>query len=140
MTVEIQHFKDTLNYTPAVEIISKAQYELIASGFSEPLISILWDDELVLALIDGEPVGFITWKYSAWMRMVNIHLGWVDPMHRRQGVYTKCWEALVEKAREAGAVNISGSTHMDNTVMRRAAQNLGREELSVNLMYRIPPK
>ncbi len=134
MDIEIKHYSG-LNYTPAVLLAAEAQYSLLSENMSEPLISTFWDDEIILATIDNDSAGLILWKYSEWVKTVNIHIGYVRPKYRRFGVYRKMWYALIDKAREAKAKNIMGTTHIDNIGMRETARSLGRKEISVNLVY-----
>ncbi|SRR6266404_505712 len=136
LTIEIAHYKG-LNYTPAVCLATKVQAELIASGKSEPLLSVGWDDNAIVASINEKEVGLITWRYIEWIRTVNIHLGWVDPEYRRNGIYSQMWRELVQKARDLEAKCITGTTHMDNYAMRKVARSMGRVEISINLSYRL---
>jgi GNAT superfamily N-acetyltransferase len=134
--IEIVHHKG-LNYTPAACLAARVQAELISTNQSEPVLSVGWDDNAILAVVDGKAIGIITWIYSEWAKTVSIHLGWVDPEYRRKGVYLQMWKELVQKARDSGAKNIIGTTHMDNHAMRKTAKALGRTELSVNMVYRL---
>jgi GNAT superfamily N-acetyltransferase len=137
MTYEIKHY-DGINYTPAIQLIVEAQADLLRTGKSEPLLSALWDNQVVAAFEGDYCIGVITWNYSAWVKTASINIGYVDKNYRRKGIYRMLWDELVIKAREKGAVNITGSTHLDNAAMRAAAKALGRIESSVNLLYRIP--
>src|SRR5689334_11700310 len=96
--IEIKCFEQPINYTPACEVSVKAQAALFEERLSEPVLSLYWDNNAIVAFDGNESVGVISWKYSEWMRTVNVHMTWVDKRHRRRGIYKMLWEALVREA------------------------------------------
>lgn len=136
MEIDIVHYNG-INYTPIVTLIAKAQLNLLLDGMSEPLISIFWDDDLIAAFVENKPVGFISYKYSEYIKTVNIHIGWVEPEYRRTGIYRQMWDELVIKSRDLKAKHIMSTTHLKNHQMRATAKKLGRNEISINLSYKL---
>jgi RimJ/RimL family protein N-acetyltransferase len=134
--IDITHYHG-FNNTPAAIIAVKVQLELLESGFSAPLISLFYEDQIILATIkpSTEPVGVMIWKHYEWIKTVQIHLSYVTSGFRRRGVYRRMWDELLIKARETNAKIIESTIHIDNHAMRAVAKSLGHTERSINLSY-----
>jgi hypothetical protein len=137
--IQTRHYEG-INHTPAVELLVRAQSELLRDGLVIPQVMIFWDDRAVVAFSeDDRAIGVISYA-KPWGRELDIRLGYVLPEHRRLGVYRLMWDALVVKARELGATSIVGATRAENTAMRRTAAALQREELGIILRYTVDPR
>ena len=111
--------------------VNKALRELDELGWGpEGGGSFYYKDKIITAVWSEQIVGFITFRYeddgTLW-----IMLGWVDPAHRRQGLYRQLWNKLLAHARTTKALYIAGSTHIDNLPMREFFKSVGREERTV---------
>ncbi len=91
-----------------------------------------WKDKAICAVLDGEIIGFIAYRLEDGDGALSLMCGYVVPMYRRGGVYTKLWSKLVEIAKESKCARIWGSTHVDNKPMREFYKKLGRVETHVN--------
>lgn len=81
-------------------------------------------------------VGVLTWVYFENTRTVWVWQSYVKPEYRGRGIYRKMWHAMVEYARdELKARKIESGTHVNNTVMRKVAEKMGRREIAVVLSF-----
>jgi GNAT superfamily N-acetyltransferase len=135
--VKIEHYTG-LDHTPATAFACRAHAELLSEG-GEQAVALHWSYNVILASISGKPVGVIVWFEQKETRGLWLQLGYVAPEHRKQGVYGKLWRAVVDKAREQGALFIRSATGMGNETMRAVAKSQGRRELAVSLIYDVPP-
>jgi hypothetical protein len=135
--VRIEHY-DGINRTPALRLALTAQLELLSLGLCEPLLNVFWDQKAIVAFDEAEPIGVITWQHQAWLKQIDVAIGYVVPQHRRERVYTHMWAALVEKAQELKVPQICGTTQMSNKPMRITAIKQDRCELGVVLRYAVP--
>ena len=133
-------FYDGINNTPAMDIALEAWNDIRNSGMSDNTISLHFEQKAFLAMNGDVPIGIIIVERFDYMKMVQIRIGWVTPAHRGTGVYRKLFEAVVEKAREWGAVEVLGVTRPHNNKMRMVARSLGRVEVGVILRYMIVNK
>lgn len=137
--IKIEHV-DQIGGTPIIAFAVKAWMDELQAGLIDDTVqAVNWDDRAAVAYEDVllGPVGIITYSKSDWLKKTNIKLGYVRPEHRQRGVYRKLWDALVVKSRELGMLAIDGSTHVDNSVMRKVAERLGRTEHSINLSFKL---
>lgn len=132
-------FYDGLSRTPAYELAITGHLELLERGRAENVVAVLWDHKAVVGFVDGLPVGVITFQHTAWMKQIDIAIGYVRPEFRRRGLYRAMWAALVEKAQELKAEVIFGGTAIDNAELRATAKALGRVEMAVVLKFTVPP-
>lgn len=135
---------DGITNTPAMPLLARAWNEI---GIEHPGAlcgcPISWDDNAFVAVeigADGAEIliGVLSWKKHAWNKSAFVNVGWVDPAHRRTGVYRLLWSALVERAVALNLCKVEGMTSIENNVMRAAAARLGRVESTVMLVYRLP--
>lgn len=139
MIITIKTF-DGINHTPAVELLARAQYELIRDRLVFPNVLMFWDDQAIVGFLEDQPVGVISFSNTSWTRTVDIKLGYVIPEHRKLGVYRAMWEALVVKAQELKASQIVSTTHINNAPMLATSDALGRQRTGYVLRYMIAPK
>ena len=85
--------------------------------------------ELLAVDVDGVLASFayLTWLLPghAWLQGIR-----TDPAYRGKGIGRALSQALVEKARQDGAVRISLSTYFDNTPSIRIIESLGFERVA----------
>jgi len=132
--INVHHY-DGVPRTPALLLALKGNVEIVEAGFAVPAVHFNWDSKAVVASIDGVPCGVITWNHTEWMKQVDITVAYVLPEYRRRGVYRAMWEALVEKAKVVGALEIMSNTAVANAPMRGAAAAVGRSEGGVILRF-----
>ena len=134
-------FYDGINNTPAMDIALEAWNDIRNTGMSDNTITLHFEQKAFLAMGNSNfPIGIILVERFDYMKMVQIRIGWVTPAHRRTGVYRKLFDAVVDKAREWGAVEIIGVTRPQNHRMRAVARSMGREEVGVVLRYVVVKK
>lgn len=136
--MKIEVFKKMVN-TPAVAFAARAWVAMLDDRLCDPtVIWLQWDDGAILATVDGEPIGVITYNYSEWNRTIYVRLGFVSPDRRGLGVYRKLWERLISVAQELNCYEVRSATNIGNRPMRAVAERLGRAEEQVTLVYRLP--
>ena len=82
-----------------------------------------------LAEIDGQVVGQLmtTYEWSDWRNglFLWIQSVYVDPAHRRQGVYRTLFNHITEEARKPGRCGVRLYVHRSNEAARRTYLRLG---------------
>lgn len=135
--MNIEHI-DRVNGTDAVPIAVEGWHSLIQEGISTSnTVLLAWDDKAVLARINDEAVGVITYNDLEWKDTFHISLGYVKPSHRRKGVYTALFNALAEKAKEKGRKRITGLHSVKNAPMHAVSNSLGRVPTYIEYEYRV---
>ena len=130
-------FYDGICRTPPYPLLLEAHSELLAKGWTDPVTMVSWDNLAFVAFNGDTPIAVLSFAFAKWAKQVDVQIGWVDPQHRRRGVYRLLWERLVEKSRELGAVAIFGSTHVDNKTLQAVAARLGRVQAGVLFRFDI---
>ena len=137
MTLTIKQIEKP-NNTPLAALIVQAQAELVQSGFSDGSDGVDWTCNVLYAEVNGVPVGMICWKVSEWMQEEQISLGYVHPVYRGQGIYTRLFAALEAEAIKRKLRSITGYTHVNNMLLQSVAVNQGRELFSLGYRKRLP--
>ena len=119
------------------EHLTKSGYNQIAlEAFSETLkdgnaqtyvLPYSYDDEVIICLVHGEPVGIITFWITEWNETVFIRIAYVKPAYRRRGIHTSMYRKLKEMARKKGAKRIYSGVSVNNSAMLALAKKQGRE-------------
>jgi GNAT superfamily N-acetyltransferase len=135
--IEIKHV-DGVNYSGAVKAIHAAYFELMENGLTADELAVGWDNNVIVASENGELVGVMVWAEQKHDKTLWLTLSYVVPARRGQGVFQTMWDAIVEKTKEKGLVQIKSLTHVRNAPMRRAAAKAGRVEEMIQLVYRMP--
>lgn len=137
----IYEFKeyDGVNQTPAIPLIARAWTELLARGIGTGETIGSWDHQAVVAFSGEMPVGVMTYTHEKWKKMLWIHLGYVVPEMRMQGIYRLLWDRVIKAAQKLGAVEILGGTHVDNLIMLEVAEKLGRKPQFITTRFVVPP-
>ena len=135
----VEHF-EMLNRTPVVQIATSGLAELIVQGLADPVITILnYDDEALLARVEGVPAGVLTFTHQKWDRSIFVKFGYVLRARRRQGIYRALWDKLVEIARERKVPEILGSTAVSNSAMQGVMARLGRTAFALQYRFKVEP-
>ena len=117
----------------------RAHAALLVDGTADETASMIgWDTKAVIALDGGEIIGIITYDIIKWRGDLAVGVGYVIPQHRGAGVYRLMWNDLVKEAKTAKCGRIYGAIKVGNTEMRAIAAKLGREEESINVIFRVP--
>lgn len=135
--IEIKHVEG-LNGVGITAMAQRAYVELAESGFGIDEIALHWEQNAVVALDGTAPIGVMVWTEEKWNKGLWLLLSYVSPDHRRRGVFTAMWSALVEKAKEKKLGFIRSMTNVHNYPMRAAAEKVGRVEDCVRMVYRVP--
>lgn len=138
MIFEFKEF-DGINQTPAIPLIARGWAELLDRGLAPMEAVGNWDQQAVVAFAGGVPVGVITWEHQKWRKVVWVHMGFVAPEVRRQGLYGQLFQRVVKAAQKIGAAEIQGGTHVDNRAMLECAESLGRTQLFITTRFIVPP-
>ena len=120
-------------------VMTFAMNTLFERGFGPSDGSSPWyyKDSAVVARDGGNIVGFITYRYEKGEGTAWIMLGWVRDVYRRDGIYRKMWNKVVEALRKDGCKRIAGMTHINNEAMRAVYEKLGRVEKYISSYYNI---
>jgi ribosomal protein S18 acetylase RimI-like enzyme len=119
----------SLSESRARELCRRGAAELISLGLAD---AVLEDPVLDSARViwvedgDGSPIGAIAFSYDYEEDEISIELTYVDPQHRRQGVYSMMYRKLLAVAAYKRVKCIVGGVHKRNDAMLRAAASSGR--------------
>jgi GNAT superfamily N-acetyltransferase len=136
--MDIKHY-DAIGHTPALRLAVRCWHELLEAGLiDDGGIAVGWDHKAIVAFAEGgTPIGVLTWTNQDWANQLHVALAYVIPQHRRQGVHTAMWHALVAKAVELKRPVIASSTSLGNLASRQMMAAQGREETGVVTRYRV---
>lgn len=93
-----------------------------------------------MAFGDGaKPLGFLIYRHDDVQCSWFVMLAYVDPAHRRQGIHSSLFSALVDRAKHRGDIlSIHCGTHIDNFAAQSAFEKQGRAKTAI--MYSFPIK
>lgn len=135
--MRIEHYEG-LNRTRAIGIAVRGWHHMLEDGFAGDTIEIVWDHNAFVAFdFYGQAAGVLTYAKLDHRKEWSICIGYVLPEKRRSGIYSKLWEALLERATAHGVSVITSSTSLHNTAMRDTARHQHRTERAIALEYRI---
>jgi GNAT superfamily N-acetyltransferase len=136
--LRVEHF-NCLPNTPVLPLAVFGWAELLHEGLCTlATTAVCWDHKAIVAFVDDEPVGVLTWTDANWANEIWINLAYVSPEYRHQGIHTEMFDALKAKARELKRPTISSATHVSNDAARGAMRAQGREEVGTMLTYHVP--
>jgi ribosomal-protein-alanine N-acetyltransferase len=102
----------------------------------EVLLPELQEDERhqpVLALLQGEPVGFaLIWVIADERHLVNFA---VDPDHRRKGIGRRMLAGIIDRAREEGANLVTLEVRSTNDAARELYLDFGFIDVALRPRY-----
>ena len=133
-------FFENCGHSPAWRLIPQAVLELDASGFGfHPYQPPVWNDPCLLCCDEnGNAKGFLVYRYDQQRCTWFILLAYTAPNHRRSGVHTALFQALVERARKRDDIlAIDSGTHALNTAAQAAFEAQGRKQVAVSYEYRL---
>jgi GNAT superfamily N-acetyltransferase len=137
--VTIQHYPTIMN-TPALPLAVKGWDFLLRYNLCDPGAMIVqYDHQGIVATRGGQPIGVLTWFDQAWGNQLGVGVAFVLAEHRRQGIHTQMWQALVVKARGLKRPVIISSTGCANAAARAAMAQQGRVITSFNVRFVVPP-
>lgn len=129
MTVTVKFYRNAVS-SPAWGMIPFAIAELVGEGLT---VRYSHDqahpNDAMFTAFDGDiPIGFIVYRPDELKADWWVMLSYVDPSQRSQGVHTKLFEAVAERAKSKGDIlTISCGTHVDNVAAQNAFNRHGRE-------------
>lgn len=131
----------TLEIRPAGPADIDAIVAIERSSFSVPwtrevLLPELQEDDRhqpVLALLQGEPVGFaLVWVIADERHLVNFA---VDPAHRRKGIGRRMLSGIIDRAREEGANLVTLEVRSTNDEARELYLDFGFIDVALRPRY-----
>ncbi len=131
---------DNAGHSPAWPLVPHAMLDLEAQGFGfQPHVAPVWNDGCLAAINDdGEAMGFLIYRYDSFKCSWFIMLAWVAPAHRRKGIHTAMFTALVERAKKRGDIlAIECGTHIDNVAAQAAFEAQGRTKTAIMYAYHL---
>jgi ribosomal-protein-alanine N-acetyltransferase len=111
------------------------------SSFSIPWTRAVLEPELaeddrhqpVLALLDGEPIGFaLVWVIADERHLVNFA---VDPGHRRKGIGREMLSGIIGRARDDGARLVTLEVRSTNEPARELYRDFGFVDVALRPRY-----
>ena len=139
MTRSILYFENC-GHSPAWPLIPRAVNDLDQAGLSfHPYQPPVWSDPaLVCTNQTGQAKGFLIYRYDKQRCSWFILLAYTLPSHRRTGVHTALFEALVERGRKRGDIlSIDSGTHVANEAAQRSFEAQGRKRTAITFEYRL---
>lgn len=135
--ITTRHF-ECIQRTVALPLAVRAWHELLQAGMVDPLVLLHWEDQAIVGLVDGVPAGVLVFVHEKWGAQLFVKLGYVLPAHRRRGVYTRMFAALVARAQALKVPHIYGATRNSNLAMLGTAHSLRRSVTSYVLDFAVP--
>lgn len=144
MAETIEAFKvqqyDNCGHSPAWPMVPSAMLDLQAQGLAfEPHQAPAYNDGCLVAVDEnGASVGFLAYRHDDLKCSWFIMLAYVAPQHRRKGIHTALFSALVERATKRGDIlAIESGTHVNNKAAQAAFDAQGRERQAIMYTYKI---
>ncbi|RVJ77562.1 GNAT family N-acetyltransferase [Sinorhizobium meliloti] len=126
-------------HSPAWELVPQALTYLEESGFGlgrGPQTPPSFTDSCMAAIgKDGKAIGFMIYRGEM---LWTIDLSYVVPEHRRKGIHTALFDALVDKGLQQGnIVSIKCTTHPNNLPAQAAFEAQGRTKEYIGYSYHL---
>lgn len=87
---------------------------------------------------DGQAIGFLIYRYDDLKCSWFIVLAWVLEEHRRKGIHTALFTALVERAKKRGDIlSIDCGTHINNVAAQAAFEAQGRAKTAIMYSFHL---
>ncbi|NEI60955.1 GNAT family N-acetyltransferase [Rhizobium leguminosarum] len=99
----------------------------------------VWNDPCLICS-DGadQPKGFLVYRYDQLRCSWFILLAYTLPAHRRLGVHSALFNALVERGRQRGDIlAIDSGTHVLNKAAQAAFEAQGRKQVALQYEFRL---
>ncbi|ASP84777.1 GNAT family N-acetyltransferase [Sinorhizobium meliloti] len=132
-------FYENCSQSPASRLVPQASTYLEESGFAlgrrGPHPPVFTDPCVAAIDEDGRAIGFMIYRGEM---LWNIDLSYVVPEHRRKGIHTALFDALVDKGLQKGnIVSINCMTHANNLAAQAAFEAQGRTKEYIMYSYRL---
>lgn len=113
----------------------EAFVETVRAGHGDgTTVNFNWDDRIsVLLSKSGELQALIVWRDIKWNATAFILQGWVDPKHRRKGIYGKLYAAVKIQAKKCGCRFLAGAVAPDNAAILAVAKRQGRKVIALTI-------
>lgn len=131
---------DNVGHSPAWPFIPHAQVELDSvSMYFQPAVGPTYSDPcLIMFNEDDEVMGYLVYQSDSRRSTWWIALAYTLPGHRRKGVHSALFTALVERAKLRGDIlAIESGTHVNNKAAQAAFEKQGRIPISISYAYDI---
>jgi ribosomal protein S18 acetylase RimI-like enzyme len=130
------------SHSPAWPMIPEHMDELVKGGLAEtPYEYPAWNDVALVAFDDehNSPIGFLIYRYYDFNASWFIMQAYVRPEHRRRGVHTALFEALVARARARKDIReIRCGTSVHNHAAQAAFEKQGRKPYAIYYGFEVP--
>ena len=133
---EVVEYKQVTGY-PAERFVANLANCIAQAG--SPM-NFAWNNKVLAIVVDGAVVAAIAYNHVEWQRKLYVDLGGVAPEWRRQGLYRRLWERLVERARELDCPTIESSYPVHNTASAAMHVALGRPVVAHVTRFVVPAK
>ncbi|WP_412549711.1 GNAT family N-acetyltransferase [Sinorhizobium medicae] len=133
-------FYENCGHSPAWPLVPRAMIDLEDRGFDfQPHVLPMWNDPCMAAISDdGSPMGFLIYRYDEVNCSWFVMLAYVVPEHRRTGVHTALFSALVDRAKQRGDIlSIYCGTHVNNTAAQAAFEAQGRAKKAIMYSFHL---
>lgn len=137
--IAIEHVKG-INRRGLMTVIAEGWNEILQAGNGEDAVCPNWDQEAIVAKVDGDVAGVLTFVEFEAYRHIWIYLSYVRPRYRRQGLFRKMFDRLTEIAREREVPEIQSGVSARNTTMQKVNARLGRKVESLTYSYKVTDK
>ncbi|MDX0487524.1 GNAT family N-acetyltransferase [Sinorhizobium medicae] len=133
-------FYENCGHSPAWPLVPRAMIDLEDRGVDfQPHVSPVWTDACMAAIgEDGKAIGFLIYRYDQVKCSWFIMLAYVVPEHRRRGIHTALFSALVDRAKQRGDIlSIDCGTHVKNTAAQAAFEAQGRAKIAIMYSFHL---
>ena len=129
---------NNVGHSPAWPLVITAIKALEEEGIGfQPFVAPVYNDSALVSFGDnGHVEGFLIYRYDDVKCSWFILLAYVLPEHRRKGIHTALFSALVERAKKRGDIlSIDCGTHIDNRAAQAAFEAQGRVKTAIMYSY-----
>lgn len=133
-------FYENCGHSPAWPLVPRAMIDLEDRGVDfQPHVSPVWTDACMAAIgEEGKAIGFLIYRYDEVKCSWFIMLAYVAPEHRRKGIHTTLFSALVDRAKQRGDIlSIDCGTHVNNTTAQAAFEAQGRAKTAIMYSFHL---
>ncbi|MQX79875.1 GNAT family N-acetyltransferase [Sinorhizobium medicae] len=131
-------FYENCSHSPASWLVPQALSETEENGFVDrsPALPIFEEPCVAAIGADGKAMALITYYYVPGR--CNITLGYTKSDHRRKGIHTALFNALVERVTKRGNIfSIFSRTHAKNLAAQAAFEAQGRTKEYIEYFFHL---
>ncbi len=133
---EVKHLDKIIN-TDVSAFCARAWVYLLDKGWCDRDAPYSWDKPAFFIEEAGAVVAAMAYSYNTTNHNLFINLAYVHPEHRRKGLYRLLYEAVLAKAKELGAYEVSSCVDVENKDMQAVAVALGRTATYIGYSVRL---